>query len=103
MDAAIDAREVQAMPPEPVITLFDGVLDVERDVGASPRGFVGLHRSSLAEEITQLAAEAWGCDVEEIEAWETERDDLFDVDEAEPVWCFATELFRPGASPVLDD
>lgn len=99
VDAAIDAREVQAIPPEPVITLHEDVLDVSNGIGATPQGFAGPDRRSPLEEITRLVAEAWNCDVGEIEVWETERNDLFDVEETDPVWCTATELFRPGSGP----
>ena len=102
MDAAIDARDVQAIPPEPVITLTNDALDVRSRIKPTPEGMIGPERRSIESEIFRLVADAWGCDIADIERWETEREDLFDVQETAPVWCIATELIRPGSPASLE-
>jgi hypothetical protein len=101
LDAVLDARDVQAIPPEPVIKLSDEVLDVKEPMGPLPSGFAGSGSKSLFDEIIGLVALGWDCDEEEIGQWETERDDLFDVSDAEPVLVVVNLLVRPGSAAAL--
>jgi len=101
LDAVMDARDWQAMPPDPTIHLSDGVLDVKTSTGSMPNGFAGGKRQSLIAEVTALIASAWGCEMDEIEEWEIESEELFDVVDAESVLAFATQLIRPGSTTTL--
>ncbi|HEX5928793.1 MAG TPA: hypothetical protein VFY48_05310 [Solirubrobacterales bacterium] len=101
LDTVLDARDVQAIPPEPIIELGDDVLDVKLGTGSMPHGFSGSSHQTLLDEVTELVAKAWRCDRDDVEEWEVEREDLFDVAESEPVLAFATLLVRPGTTVEL--
>jgi hypothetical protein len=100
-DTVMDARDVQAIPPDPTIHLGNDVLDVKTMTGSMPSGLAGSSRRSLIAEVTELVAQAWDCEVGELEEWEVDRDDLFEVDDAEPVLAYATLLVRPGSTITL--
>jgi hypothetical protein len=101
LDTVMDARDVQAIPPDPTIHLSDDVLDVKYMTGSMPSGLVGSSRRSVVSEVTGLIARAWSCEVGEIEEWEVDREDLFEVVDTEPVLAFATLLVRPGSTVTL--
>ena len=97
-DEAINARDYQAIPPEPVITLASDVLDAKLNSRSMPSGFAPAQAETLADELVELVLKAWSHDPR-IEVYEEEREDLFDVAEAtEPVHCFATVLVREAES-----
>lgn len=91
-EEAWDARDYQAIPPEPTITLADNVLDARLGIASMPHGFSPPTPNRIGEELIDLVAEAWDYD---LEIFEDERDDLFEVLEAaEPVLCVVDVLTR---------
>jgi hypothetical protein len=94
LEEALAARDYQAIPPEPVVSLSDFVLDAKLGPGSMPRGFTPAMTATLQDELIDLVAGAWDYH-DSVEVFEDERDDLFEVeDAAEPVLCVAIVLTR---------
>ncbi|HEU4906159.1 MAG TPA: ATP-binding protein [Solirubrobacterales bacterium] len=91
-------RDLQWIPPDPVVTLSDGVLDIAESYREYARKRLNLTVEpslSLYEEVVAAIARGWDCDPDEIEVWDAESFDLISVKESEDIEAMAQELVCP--------